>query len=166
MYYNNEKNRVGYVFRNRYNSQEIYSKRQLYICLKYIHNNPVKAKITKTMKDYKYSSYNEFLNSGEKAEDIIKKESIKILFGTSTNFKEEFNFIHSNKIFDIQNETIENFMKKVEKKYKINCKEIKDNKILLEIVIKEARKITNVKIVKLADILGISKSTVSNYLRK
>ena len=60
-FYNKINNRVGYVFRNRYYSQDILTAQQLYNCLRYIHNNPVKAGITRTMKGYKYSSYNEFL---------------------------------------------------------------------------------------------------------
>ena len=40
-FYNKENNRVGYVFRDRYNSQPIYNHTQLYNCIKYIHNNPI-----------------------------------------------------------------------------------------------------------------------------
>lgn len=59
-FYNKETRRVGYVFRDRYCSQDILNERQLYNCLRYIHNNPVKAKIVKCMEDYEYSSYKEY----------------------------------------------------------------------------------------------------------
>lgn len=42
-FYNKINNRVGFVFRDRYYTQEILDQRQLYTCLRYIHNNPVKA---------------------------------------------------------------------------------------------------------------------------
>lgn len=54
-YYNSKYKRVGYVFRERYKAEGIYSEEQLYNCINYIHNNPVKARICKTPKEYPYS---------------------------------------------------------------------------------------------------------------
>ncbi|MBR3002800.1 MAG: transposase [Clostridia bacterium] len=74
MIYNNENNRVGHVFRNRYKSQPIKDLRQLYCCINYIHNNPVKAKMCINKEEYKFSSYKEYLNKGEIiSEKIIRK---------------------------------------------------------------------------------------------
>lgn len=57
-FYNQElNNRVGHVFRNRFKSQEIMNTMYLCNCIKYIHNNPVKARMVKDPKEYKYSSY-------------------------------------------------------------------------------------------------------------
>ena len=62
-YYNYmENNRVGYVFRDRFVSEPIDSKRYLIQCIKYIHMNPVKAKIVKEKEDYKFSSYKFYCN--------------------------------------------------------------------------------------------------------
>ena len=47
--YNELENRVGVIFRNRYKAEPIYDKKYLINCIKYIHNNPVKAKIVKKM---------------------------------------------------------------------------------------------------------------------
>lgn len=61
-YYNYmENNRVGYVFRDRYVSEPIDSKKYLIQCIKYIHMNPVKAKIVERVEDYKFSSYKFYL---------------------------------------------------------------------------------------------------------
>lgn len=57
-YYNKKYNRVGYVFRDRYKTQPIFSEKHLYCCIDYIHNNPVKAHICTSPSKYKYSSYN------------------------------------------------------------------------------------------------------------
>ncbi|MGN1351462.1 MAG: transposase [Clostridia bacterium] len=46
-YYNKKYKRVGYVFRDRYKAEGIYSEKQLYNCIKYIYDNPVKAEICK-----------------------------------------------------------------------------------------------------------------------
>lgn len=56
IYYNKIHDRVGYVFRNRFKSEGIYSERQLYNCISYIYNNPVKAKICSTPEEYPYSN--------------------------------------------------------------------------------------------------------------
>lgn len=56
-YYNKKYNRVGYVFRDRYRAQGIYTEKYLYNCLRYIYNNPVKAGICKNAEDYPYSNY-------------------------------------------------------------------------------------------------------------
>ena len=57
MYYNKKNQRVGYVFRNRYQLQQIKDEGHLITCIKYIYENPVKAKICKTSGEYLYSSY-------------------------------------------------------------------------------------------------------------
>ena len=90
IYYNEKHNRCGYVFRNRYRSEEIFTQSHLISCINYIHNNPVKAKMCKLKKDYKYSSYNDYMqkkgfindklikecfeNNGLNYQDILKKD--------------------------------------------------------------------------------------------
>lgn len=55
IFYNKIKERVGYVFRNRYYSQEIADENHLLNTLVYIHRNPIKAGIVKEFNSYKYS---------------------------------------------------------------------------------------------------------------
>lgn len=61
-FYNNKNSRCGIVFRNRYKSEEILTHSHLITCIKYIHNNPVKAGMCEKPEDYRYSSYNEYKN--------------------------------------------------------------------------------------------------------
>lgn len=62
IYYNKKMNRCGYVYRDRYKSEIIIDSSHLANCIKYIHNNPVKANICNLPSEYRYSSYNDFLN--------------------------------------------------------------------------------------------------------
>ena len=62
IYYNELLNRVGFVFRDRFKSEAIYDKYYLHNCIKYIHNNPIKANILKDVGNYKYSSYHIYKN--------------------------------------------------------------------------------------------------------
>ena len=68
MYYNSTHNRVGYVFRDRFKSQGIFSEKQLYNCIKYVFNNPVKAGLCANPKDYPYLDFKNDLNNIEEWE--------------------------------------------------------------------------------------------------
>lgn len=92
IYYNKSKDRIGYVFRNRFNSKLIYNQEYLFKCIKYIHMNPVKAQISKKEEEYKFSSYKNYIekcgNVNEKLLEIVfnnEKEYIKII--KSTNYE-------------------------------------------------------------------------------
>lgn len=168
-FYNKANRRVGYVFRDRFLSQEILSESQLLYCIRYIHYNPVKAGIVKFAGDYKYSSYNEFIGK----RNIINDNCIKIVFGDFNNYKKIFyelhnidNEIHGESFIDIKDKKIEEYIKYVETKYKLPANKIKTNKKLLEKVIKDSRETTEATVRELAQILEVSKSTISNYEKK
>ena len=79
-YYNKVEDRVGYVFRDRYRAEPIMTNSHLYNCISYIHNNPVKAGMVKTCGDYKYSSYNDYINNK------IDQELLVELFGKKVGY--------------------------------------------------------------------------------
>ncbi len=54
MYYNRKKQRVGYVFRNRFESKIMSTELQVLRCMKYIHMNSVKAGIVEKEEQYKF----------------------------------------------------------------------------------------------------------------
>ena len=62
IYYNEKEEREGYVFANRYYTQTIKDEIHLLACIKYIHENPVKAGLVNNAKEYKYSSYKKMKN--------------------------------------------------------------------------------------------------------
>lgn len=134
IYYNKQENRVGHVFRNRYNMKEIQTEGHLLRAIAYIHQNPLKAKIVEKIADYKFSSYNLYKKR------TISEKTMKLTFNT-INYMELFDFIHSTFEDSImfENEDIEN------KKIDFNERKIKedilkfcdDNNISLEILKKE-----------------------------
>lgn len=89
-YYNYKENRVGPVFRDRFLYEPIYDKNYLLNCFSYIHNNPKKANIVSNCSEYKYSSYNDYINKT----GIASSHNIQILFNTN-NYLDIFKFIHS-----------------------------------------------------------------------
>lgn len=77
IYYNEAFDRVGFVFRDRFKSEAIYDKYYLHNCIKYIHNNPIKANIVNDISKYEYSSYLMYKNKSldkELYEDIFNGE--------------------------------------------------------------------------------------------
>lgn len=168
-FYNKAKKRIGYVFRDRYRSQDIISNKHLYNCLRYIHNNPVKAGIVAKMKEYKYSSYIEFINNKERK--IINENAIKLLFGEKEGFEEQFYYIHNKycseeDLIEVKEKDIEEVIEEIENKYNNKIEVLKQDKKILEEVIKEARRQTDIKIIELAERLDISKSKVWTYIKK
>lgn len=86
MDYNRRKNRVGYVYRNRFKSVPIMTREQMHKCIKYIHMNPVKAGIVNDEAKYQYSSYNDYLNQTGFIDDKI----LEFVFSSSKNYIEKF----------------------------------------------------------------------------
>lgn len=130
--YNKATGRVGYVFRDRFNSQYIDNKDYLLKCLRYIHMNPVKANIVEKPEQYRFSTYNSFL----KRDGIINDNVIDKLFDDPSDYLKEFMNISSEEIevMDIDREQ-ENFMVAVRNyiiNNKTNLEDIKGNMKMLK----------------------------------
>ncbi|MBW6464335.1 MAG: transposase [Firmicutes bacterium] len=59
--YNKKYDRVGYLFQDRYRSEPVCDDQYFMTVLRYIHNNPLKAGIVKSIEDYKWSSFDDYL---------------------------------------------------------------------------------------------------------
>jgi len=103
-YYNENENRVGHLFRNRYISQPIVNRHHLFQCLVYIHRNPVKAGIVNKLDQYHYSSYNDYQNKS----GIVDKELLELVFDSSYHYMDIFMQIHKSQdidnVFDVEEE--------------------------------------------------------------
>ena len=119
-FYNKFHERVGFVFRNRYESKPILSEQQLIRCVVYIHKNPVAAGIVKKEEEYEYSSYNEYLNKNNK-EKLLCENANKILFGkiNEEQFREYYEYVHKhnnkNEFDDIEKEQKKDVKQIIEK---------------------------------------------------
>lgn len=60
-FYNWKQGRVGHVFQDRFKSEPIENDAYLLAVVRYIHNNPVKARMVAKPADYRWSSYCEYL---------------------------------------------------------------------------------------------------------
>lgn len=107
-YYNFMENRVGYVFRDRYKCQIIKNQKHLIQCIKYIHQNPVKAEMVKDSQEYKFSSYNFYQRNINKLNKIFSNEELTYILKSNNAYG---NFIDvDNNPEEIINNLIEEFL--------------------------------------------------------
>lgn len=71
-YYNLKNGRIGHLFQNRFRSETVESDEYFLTALRYIHQNPIKAGMVRNIKDYKWSSYIEYINVRNKNDIIIE----------------------------------------------------------------------------------------------
>jgi len=89
-YYNKLNRRIGSVFADRYKSENIENEKYLLAVLRYVHKNPVKAKLVSDIEAYKWSSYNEFLAESHYI-DLAQKNFVLNYF---SNNKDSFVNFH------------------------------------------------------------------------
>lgn len=146
IYYNNNKKRVGHVFRDRFKSEQILSKEYLYNCINYIHKNPVKAGICKNEEDYPFSSIKSFNNY--KNLFMLLPYSEKVFIDLLGDMNNEYTLL-------IDNFININGLKK---------EELKQNKEKLKELLIILTKQNNMSKSEASKRLGISRKTVRNIL--
>lgn len=183
MIYNVAKGRVGYVFRDRFKTQEIESKRQLLTCFRYIHFNPVKGKFVEKPEQYEFSSFNEYKLGNFK---YVNKEAIEKVFAVDhtkslrQQYIEQFIQLHDftgaekKVMMPEEEEQLEKdeiylykCMNEISKRHSMEFNElINVDKVLSEFVTK-IRKNTSYSYEFISEILGITKykivKAVKNY---
>ena len=159
-YYNKKINRTGYVFRDRYRAEPIHDENHLRNCLRYIHENPVKAHIVQFCEEYIYSSFNDYKNN------CVNSEIVKAIFGDGNYLDkisgeyEDYNFIEVNNEFGSQ--ILENFDSV--------CDEYSDYDYSDErnvyINSKELKKRTNATNEQIMKFMGIKRATYYNIMKR
>jgi putative transposase len=59
-WYNKKYQRIGNLFQDRFKSEPVDNETYFLVVTRYIHQNPIKAGITKNIEEYKWSSYHEY----------------------------------------------------------------------------------------------------------
>lgn len=164
IYYNDTNKRIGYVFRDRYKSQFIYDRDYLFKCIKYVHMNPVKAKMVNSEKEYKYSSYNDFVSK----KGYIDESIIELVF-IDKDYLKIFNSVEvvDIEIIDVDNdnENLKNAINKYIIENNTSIESIINNKNesyeFFSMLISKGYKQN-----KIAKILNISPSKISKIINK
>lgn len=165
MYYNKKYKKDGYVFRNRYKSEPIFSEQHLNNCINYIHNNPVEARICDNPAEYIFSSYNEYKTGIGKIINSSKFifPEINIIYDIDTNEKEgRYGFIdyQEDRTFLDKMQVIEEYMRK----NNIKKEEIKLNKKYLKEIVIKLKEECNLTHQEIANEMGINRVKVTRII--
>jgi len=79
LYFNKKYQTVGHLFQGRYKAILCDKDAYLLSLVKYIHLNPVRAKIVKTLKDYPWSSHRHYVERGEHQGIADKDQILRML---------------------------------------------------------------------------------------
>jgi putative transposase len=92
LYYNKKRGKCGHVFQGRYKSIIVEADEYFKELSRYIHLNPVKARIVNSPEEYKWSSYRAYLSKSSNNE-IVDIAKAKTLLGMG--MKEYVSFVNS-----------------------------------------------------------------------
>ena len=173
-YFNNKYKRVGHLFQDRYKSETIEDEAYLLSAIRYVHNNPEKAEITKKEK-YKWSSYPNYIDLLNHHTELPEIKEILEMFSTDieralkefinfSNQYEEKNFLEMEGIIksEIDEENVNEYIngylksrnfKKEDLKRREHTKEKKD-------LIRQLTKRSNLSKRKIAILIGVNREMV------
>ena len=173
--YNYKYDRVGHVFQDRYKSEVINTGKYLLRAMRYIHNNPVKAKMVSRPSDYYWSSYKGYIANGDRLIDLQEKQIIIDMFSGSIKRFEEFHLEEDTAEFleiqeDLEREREEKAGKIINrycKKYGIiEPKMLNSKRGILEEVVIELIQRSHLSHRRIAELVGVTRGTVHGIVKK
>jgi len=178
-YFNTKYKRVGHLFQDRYKSENIEDEAYLLSAIRYVHNNPEKANITKKEK-YKWSSYSNYIDILNYTEIPEIKEILEMFSSDIEKALEEF--IHfsnqyEEKIFlemeetiksEIDEENVNEYINKYLKSRHLKKEDLKKREYAKqkEELIQQLTKRSNLSKRKIAILIGVSRETVRKVSRE
>lgn len=167
-WHNKKYERTGHLFQNRYKSEVVETDSYLLTVLRYIHQNPVKAKIIDNPEKYSWSSYNQYIESYQNQNTTIDPGLIKGYLATEEEFIDFMNTPNKDECLGYKSKAKYNedsYKKIIHKKYKV------DN--LTDLPINERNEIINriyneldISIRQLSKALGVGKTVVEKAIRE
>jgi REP element-mobilizing transposase RayT len=177
-YYNKKNKRVGHVFQDRFKSENIEDDAYLISAIRYTHNNPVKAAICLSAKDYKWSSMNLYLNYNKDFLLLPEISDILCIFSNNIStakikFIEFSNQPNEDRFMDLYEDNFKCDRDEAQKvyieyleKYKLNVEDIKkrENKVIINRLIKELARNTGLSGRQISNITGLNREKVRKII--
>lgn len=168
MSYNKKQGTIGHVFQDRYKSQPIETDEYLMQVIRYVHNNPIQASMVKELKEYKWSSYNEYNKKGLVDYSDQMKFVLKYFNDDLKQFKDFHKKTDDNEYLEIKEDLIKNRINKAKNivdkycnKYGvIETYQLFNNREIMDEMVKEIIKKSGLSFRKIAEYLGVSFSLV------
>ena len=167
-WHNNKYARTGHLFQNRYMSEVVETEEYLISVLRYIHQNPVKAKMVKNCTNYLWSSYNEYISVYKEGKPSIDCKLVKSYFIEKESFEEYMNANNKDEhleYIEVKKHRDEVLKEDLKKEIKtITLKEIsmvERNRMIKDIYIS-----TGASIRQLGRVLGIGKNIIEKAIKQ
>lgn len=175
--YNFKYDRVGHVFQGRYRSEVINMDDHLLRVMRYIHNNPVKAKMVSNASKYFWSSYKCYIGYDDKLLSSNEKQMVMELFsGSMEQFEkyhlqlveENYEFLELKQVLELEREEkAQLIIERYCRQYGINdMKELFGRKDILEEIIIELIKKSKLSHRRIGELTNTSRGIVHNIAKK
>ncbi len=179
IYFGKKYNKIGHLFQERFYSKNVETKEYLLDLCRYIHQNPVKAGISR-IEDYRWSSYLDYTELETNLKEDAKIINPKMILSLLGKTKQEAinNFINFHKLNEekindyvefemITKLTDEELVQRIKKILEIeNIREIKKlNHLLRNEKIKKLKKIEGTTKIQISRVLGISRKIVERAMK-
>ena len=166
-WHNIKHGRTGHLFENRYKSESVEDEAYLTNLLRYVHQNPVKAKIVKYPKQYIWSSYNSYLSSYDGEKSFVDTQLIESYLKSKESFEKYMGEESDDEYLDYKTVTRysdDKLRHKIEENYDIAMLKDTDKKKRNEII-RDIHRETKVSIRQLSRVLEIGKNIVENAIK-
>ena len=173
-YFNQKYKRVGHLFQDRYKSEIIEEEAYLLSAIRYVHNNPEKAEITKK-EQYRWSSYPDYIEILTHKTQIPEIKEILELFSSDivkalkefihySNKYEEENFLEMKETIksEINEENVSAYIHGYLKSRNLKKEDLKkrEHTKSKENLIHQLKKRSNLSKRKIAILMGVNRETV------
>ncbi len=177
IYFNKKYDRVGHLFQGRFRSEAIEDEAYFLTAVKYVHNNPVAAKLVNEASQYPWSSYGSYLRF-ESKDDLVEcrfllnmfspnlEKSIPELMNFTNRIDDEIFSDHlrgeEENLFDKERNAL-SFIDKYLRERNMNFEELKNRSNmnirneLIGILIEKS----GLPLRRIGKLLGLSKNTIS-----
>ena len=165
LWYNKKYERCGHLFQERFKSECVETDSYFLIALRYIHQNPIEARICKEILDYKWTSYKEYI----KEPIIIDTDLCLSLFSSDKDKALDMFIEYMNQKNDYSFPVFEDYIKLtdsevLDKIYDMGIANISEfqklEKTIRNNLIKELKMTKGISIRQISRITGISKGIV------
>ncbi len=165
-WHNSKYDRTGHLFQNRFKSQIVNNDSYLISVARYIHQNPIKAKLVKDIKKYQWSSYIDYINSYNDEKVKVDVELIKAYFKTIESFEEYMKEANNDEF--LRDETKKKFTDEevkiiIEKAfYKKDITKLSKGE--RDIIIRDIYKLTGASIRQLSSVMGMGRGIIQKAI--
>jgi REP element-mobilizing transposase RayT len=166
-WHNKKHERTGHLFQNRYASEPVETESYLITVLRYIHQNPVKARIVGEAKDYLWSSYKQYILAYQQQNGYVDVYLIKTYFEELEDFIQFMNELNGDECleFTVNKLSDADLVEFIHKEYSVNN--------LPELSIEERNRIikdiysrTGASIRQLGRIMGLGKTIIERAVKQ